>query len=106
MQRKKLTSNNSVNNASTCKTAVIGPGDNMLVLAFVANARPAIPGGTPATPTVSGNGLTWQQVKTVTAANDRRLTCYRAMGPTPSAGDVTIDFGGQTQDYCAWSIFE
>lgn len=106
MQRKKLTSNNSVNNASTYKTAVIGPGDNTLVLAFVANARPAIPGGTPATPTVSGNGLTWQQVQTVTAANARRLTCYRAMGPTPGAGDITIDFGGQTQDYCAWSIFE
>jgi len=108
MARKKLTSNSSVNDATSFQTAVIQPGSNTLVLLFVANTRPAFPGGVATTPAISGNGLIWQQLQTVTTGilNDRRLTCFRSMGVAPSASAITIGFGGESQDFCAWSVFE
>jgi hypothetical protein len=59
------------------------------------------------TPNLSGCGLTWELVSTVTigALNDRRLSCFRAMGAAPTAGPLTISFP-QNQDLCAWSVFE
>ena len=40
-------------------------------------------------------------------ANDnRRLTCFRSSGSAPLEGAAVIDFGTETQDFCAWSIFE
>jgi hypothetical protein len=106
--RKKLTSDNSVGDASNYQTAIVQPGGNTLVLIFVANTRPGLAGGAATTPTVSGNGLAWQQVQTVATGNggDRRLTCFRSMAATPTAGQIGIDFGGQTQDFCTWSVFE
>src|SRR5262249_43941997 len=55
-----------------------------------------------------GNGLNWVQIATlrVTAAPNRRLTCFRTMGAMPSTGAITFDFGGQQQSVCAWSVFE
>jgi hypothetical protein len=41
------------------------------------------------TPTASGNGLTWEQVDTYDL-NNRRITTFRAMGASPSAGATTI----------------
>ena len=108
MARKKLTAGNSIVNATNYQTAIVQPGPNTLVLMFVANTRPTFPGGTPTTPTISGTGLTWHQVQTVTTpnGNDARLTCFRSMAPAPTAGQIGIDFGGETQDLCAWSLFE
>jgi hypothetical protein len=109
MARKNLTSGNSTTNATTYPTAIVSPGANRLVLAFVMNARAT--NQVAATPTLSGNGLTWEPVETVTISTtgttgDRRLTCFRAMGPAPAAGAISIGFGGETQDFCAWSVFE
>ncbi|BDX31362.1 hypothetical protein TUM20985_19090 [Mycobacterium antarcticum] len=108
MARRKLTAGNSIGDGSLYQTAIVQPGANTLVLLFVANTRPGNPGGLAIAPTVSGNGLTWTVVRTVTTGggDNRRLTCFRAMAPAPSAGQVLIDFGGQTQDLCAWSVFE
>ena len=33
-----------------------------------------------------------------TNGNDARLTCFRSMAPAPTAGQIGIDFGGETQD--------
>ena len=108
MARKKLTSSNSVEDASSYQTASVKPDANALVLLFVTHSTPIFVVGPPTTPTVSGNGLVWLRVQTVTfgGQNDRRLTCFRAMATAPAEGAVTMDFGGQNQDYCAWSLFE
>lgn len=108
MACKKLTSSNSVEDASSYQTASVKPDANALVLLFVTHSTPIFVVGAPTTPTVSGNGLVWLRVQTVTfgGQNDRRLTCFRAMGTAPAEGAVTMDFGGQNQDYCAWSLFE
>jgi hypothetical protein len=108
MARNILTSGNSVVDATTFQTAIFQPGANALVLMSVANATGGLGGGASPVPTVTGNGLTWEQLQTVTigATNDRRLTLFRSMGAAPSAGQAAISFGEQAQDYCAWSVFE
>jgi len=95
----------STTNDTSFTTASITPTANNLVLAWVTNTK----GTTPDTPTLSGNGLTWVQVATVTwgtiAAPTARTTLFRAMGAAPSAGAVTISFGAtNNQTGCAWSI--
>jgi hypothetical protein len=108
MARTKLTSGSQIEDASAFETENVQPAPNTLVLLFVTSAQPAFPGGLPSVPTVTGNGLIWVPAQTVSfgANTDRRLTCFRTSGTAPVGGPVTIDFGGQTQDFCAWSIFE
>ena len=83
--------------ATSYATASYTPTANLLIIAVVVNTK----GTTPDTPTLSGNGLTWVQVATVTfdsiAAPTARLTLFRAMGAAPSAGALTADFAGATQ---------
>lgn len=88
--------------ASSFNTASITPTANRLVLAWIVGATSPTP---PASPTLTGNGLTWVAVDTIVSST-RRLTLYRAMGSSPSAGAMTIDFGGETVGGCAWSIAE
>ncbi|MGE2814716.1 hypothetical protein ACQI5H_06145 [Mycobacterium heidelbergense] len=108
MQRRKLTADSSTDDADSFQTSSVRPEANALVLLFVTNASAGLIGGTPTVPTISGNGLVWVRIQTVSfgTQNDRRLTAFRALGSTPAEGGLTIDFGGQTQDYCAWSLFE
>jgi hypothetical protein len=108
MVRTKLTSDLSVADSNNYQTASISPTANALVLLFVTNTRPPFPGGAATTPTATGNGLQWVSVESIAfgGLNDRRLTCFRAMAAAPAAGQVTIDFGGVAQDFCAWSIFQ
>jgi hypothetical protein len=84
-------------NASTYVTGSWTPTADRLVLACVENART----GTPTTPTLSGNGLTWTQVATYvcdTVDPQFRITVFVAKtGATPSAGAVTVAFGGVSQ---------
>lgn len=107
MNITKLTAGNSINDATSFQTAPTSPGPDALVLIFVANTRPFV-NVDPAIPTVDGNGLSWQQVQTVvTGTVDKvRLTCLRSMASAPTADTITIDFGGEFQDFCAWSVFE
>lgn len=105
--RSPLTSGHSEAAASSLVTASISPGANRLVLATLINYRGA---GSPATPTASGNGLTYVQVGSINytpiATPRGRITCFRAMGASPSAGAVTFDLGGQSQDDFTWFIHE
>jgi hypothetical protein len=102
--RYSLTAGSSVNASSNFATTTITPGAGRLVLAFVLSRKV----GGPGTPTASRNSLTWQQVASTlnVAAGNSRITCFRAMGPAPSAGPLTLDFAGQQQEACAWSVFE
>lgn len=89
----------------TYTTASITPGANRLILAWIFNSNNNPVG----TPTLSGNGLTWVQVNTVTwnpvASPDYRITLFRAMGAAPTAGSVSITFP-VNQRAAAWSIIE
>ena len=104
MARYSLTAGSNVTASSSFATATITPGAGRLVLAFVLSRR----AGGAGLPTASGNGLTWHQVAGTlnAAAGNTRITCFRAMGPAPSAGPLTFNFAGQQQAVCAWSVFE
>lgn len=73
------------------------PTANALCLCGVVNSKASAPD----TPTVSGNGLTWVQIATVTfnsiASPTVRATLFRALGASPSNGATTADFGGVNQ---------
>jgi hypothetical protein len=59
------------------------------------------------TPTATGNGLTWELVETANeTVSWNKITILRAMGSSPTTGQITISFGGQTQLAAMWSISE
>ncbi|MDO0973860.1 hypothetical protein [Mycolicibacterium frederiksbergense] len=106
MNVNALTSDISANDAKRYTTASVSPGANRLVLVYITSATPTL-GGAPDVPTITGSGLTWDKVADRPFGNDgRRLSCFRALGPAPAAGPLTIDFGNQNQDLCAWSVIE
>ena len=93
-----LTADTSQVAGTSHNTASISPGANHLILAWI-ESHPT------ATPTLSGNGLTWVQVDQATDGNSR-TTLFRAMGASPSSGAVTISHGGTSQDSVSWIIVE
>ncbi len=101
-----LTTNQNGSAATSYSTASITPSANKLILIAVGSQ---VSSGTVNTPTISGNGLTWEQVATKpqsTGSVFRRLTVFRAMGGSPSTGAITMDFAGQSQIRCGWSVSE
>ncbi len=107
MNRTKLTTGSAAVSNSSYTTAAITPAADRLLLAFVLNASAGLLPPTPTTPTLTGMGLTWEAVESVSSGS-HRLTCLRAMavGAAPPPGVITFDFAGQTQALCAWSVFE
>lgn len=110
MSRTDLTSGMNTNNNSVYTTNSIAPAAESLILAFVLSANTGV--GAAGIPSASGNGLTWDRVDTGNTGQFR-LTCFRAMqiGAAPATGTVRFEFRDgagalQTQDLCAWSIFE
>ena len=97
MTATALTSAYSSTDATSYTTASISPPGERLIVAFVTSRL----GTTPNAPTLTGNGLTWVQINT-TAAQNERQSLFRATGPAPTSGTVTIDFAGQTQTSAAW----
>lgn len=100
-----LTGNSSLTDASSYATASVSPAANRLVLIAVYSR---VSSGTPNTPSISGNGLTWENIATVVAGTltNRKISLFRAMSASPSSGAITIDFAGQTQTECNWSVCE
>lgn len=99
-----LTSDANTANQTSYDTASISPGSNRLVLVAVMNFGT---GSSPNTPTLSGNGLTYQLIDSQLYQSDFiRLSLFRSMGASPSSGAITIDFAGQTQDSCHWAVSE
>lgn len=99
---RNLTTSGNATDASSSNTATIVPSPDCLVLAFVYNVQ-----NDPATPSMTGNSLTWVvEDSAVDLSDDRRLTVLRALGPSTSSGAATIDFGGQSQTGVIWSIVE
>lgn len=86
-----LTTQQEGSSSTTLTTSSISPSANTLIIvAFSLYATsPA------ATPTVSGNGLTWVQVDNVVDGALRNVV-FRAMGASPSSGAVTVSYSGTT----------
>jgi hypothetical protein len=105
-----LTSGSSTMDGSSVQTASITPGANRAVFAAIQSATAM----GPVTPTAKGNGLTWVQVANVAFVGGvRRLTVFRAMGASPTAGMITFTFQTpmmppmpQTQTSFTWSVIE
>lgn len=98
-----LVTNGSSTDTTSYTTASITPTANRLVLAAVFVSRT---GATPSQPTLSGNGLTWVLEESLDTGGAVKIFLFRAMGGSPSAGGVTIDFGTETEIFCGWSISE
>lgn len=104
-----LTSGSSGTDAASYTTASVTPTANRLQLLAVEVAR--YTAGPPGAWTVTGNGLTWVEVARVgietNGANyNASLSLFRAMGPAPTAGAITINLNGTTAVSCAWSLVE
>ena len=97
-----LTSGSSTTDASSYTTASITPSANQLILVAV-TIRNDTSAAAP-TPTISGNGLTWVAIDNQTMGARQKLTLFRSMGASPSAGVITIDTGGDTQDMASWTV--
>lgn len=95
--------------AASATTASISPTANRPVYAVVLSA---IGGGTPPTAvTVSGAGLTWAVVDDESAVEvpfgTCRLSVWRGVNASPSAGTLSLTFGGETQNGgIAWTILD
>lgn len=88
---------------TSVSTGSVTPSADNLIIAVVYTIGSAAPN----IPTASGNGLTWVQVATELDTNSlRRVTVFRAMGASPTAGAITFDFAGQTQASFCWSIVQ
>lgn len=99
-----LTTSSSGTGASSYNTASISPASSRLVVVTVRNLYTS---GTANEPTCTGASMTWTKIDTkLSAANTTRVTMFRALAASPGSGALTIDFAGQTQNSCAWSITE
>lgn len=99
-----LTSGSSTVDASSYATASVTPTANSLVLVAV-YSRQAV---STTTPTLTGNGMTWVSVNStlIGTGTNRRITVFRSLHASPSAGAITIDFAANTQTQCIWSVVE
>lgn len=101
-----LTSGINTSAGTTSTSSSISPAPNKLILATVSSYRND--STNPASPTLSGNGLTWVVIDTAlfdsTSTSRRRMTLYRAMKIAPTVGTVLMDFGSDTQSQVAWCI--
>lgn len=99
--RRVLAAGGSAADQNSYDTASIDPAANKLITVAVQYRQSA----SVTTPTISGCGLTW----VLEEANDGAssgVSVFRAMGSSPSTGALTIDFAGNTQLECNWSVIE
>lgn len=80
------------------------PTANMLQVLFVINQPGTLP-------TVTGWGLTWYQIATIGDSDsgyvlNTRITVFAARGPAPSAGVLTLAFGGVSQTDVGYQVYE
>jgi len=92
--------------ASSYNTASVSLSAYKLILVCIGSNCTA--GTTPNEPTVSGASRTWTKVSTQLDTDNasRRLTIFRSLSSSANSGALTIDFAGQSQNRCEWSINE
>jgi len=95
-----LSTSGSITDATSYATASVSPTVGKLVLVAVTSSR----GSDPATPTITGASTSFSLVKTQDINGFVRLSIFA--GIAAGTGALTIDFGGETQERCRWSIVE
>jgi hypothetical protein len=102
-----LTSGASTSNVTDYNPASITPGANRLITAYVLSSRGS--STDPVEPTMTGNGLTWvsmgSSIFQPAGTLRYRLTAFRALAASPSAGQPTISHSAAGTG-CAWIIRE
>lgn len=99
-----LTTSNSNVVASSYGTAAITVGAGQIILIAVGSSDNA--GGNPNIPTLSGNGMSFTQIgDSIRFGTSNRLTVFRGVG-TGQTGSITMDFGGQSQGRCFWTVIQ
>ncbi|HEB27141.1 MAG TPA: hypothetical protein ENI05_05120 [Porticoccus sp.] len=103
ISRTALESGFNTTDGTVFTTASFTPSANKLVLVYI-SARPA---GRSETASLSGNGLTWVLVEGEqdTEGGMRYSALWRAMGASPSAGQLTITFTASMRN-ATWEISE
>ena len=102
-----LTSGNNPVNQRIYTTASIAPAPNALITVAVLGHSSS---AAPATPTVSGGGMTaWTVVSSIVfdgvSTPHKRLTVYRALAAAPGSGPLTITFSGSVSN-CQWIVVQ
>lgn len=84
--------------ASSITTASVSPTAKVYMVAV--NSRTGI-STDPNVPTLSGWGITWNQIATaqhdIAGSSRKRITLFWGYNASPSSGTLTADFSGQTQ---------
>ena len=83
--------------------SVTPTANNLLLLAVLSESVAENDGAVPSS--VTGNGLTWVLIASATTDTYGAVSLYRAMGSSPSAGAVTINFTN-TQIGPLWQLSE
>lgn len=99
-----LTSGSSTTNASTYTnfSASITPASDTVVFCVIGSRVNA---GSVNAVTITGCGLTWTTAYTSATSGGRCIQVAWGAG-TPSTGQLTAAFAGQTQTHLMWSVFE
>jgi hypothetical protein len=97
-----LTNNVTTVAATSFSTASVTPSQNAEVLVAI---YAGVSTGTPPTPTVTGNGITYELVDVAGTAL-RKVFIFRGMltASAPTAGAITISFGSTSVAACQWSV--
>ena len=104
-----LTTGGSTANQNAYTSASISPNANRLILLATVSS-PLVDVPSPQSPTVTGNGITWEKIDEVIfspSASDflSNMALYRAMSSGLSSGEVTMTWT-TTQTGCSWSVVE
>ena len=102
-----LASGNNAVNQRIYTSASIAPASNALITVAVLGHNST---AAPATPTLSGGGMTaWTVVSTTVfdgvATPHKRLTVYRALAAAPGSGPLTITFTSSVSN-CQWIVVQ
>lgn len=95
-----LTADQLIATQSTYNTASISPAGNKLLLVWV---NSIVSSGTPNDPTITGDGVTWVKIASVTTGT-AKVSLFRGMVSSPSSGALTIDFAAQSQLFAQWIV--
>ena len=102
-----LEASSNMTNQTVYTTGSVTPAANSLIIVAVTQSSSIAH----AAPTLSGNNLTYVEISGATTEFDviatplKRITLFRAMGASPSAGAITITFAN-AQSRALWSIHQ
>ena len=99
----KVTQSNlttGISSGTGATTSSVSPVPNQIVIVTVLAFNNST---SPNTPTLSGCSITWNQIVTE-ATTQRNVTSFVGVSSSPTAGVLTISFGGQSEGAIQWSV--